>query len=189
MDDPLVEGSESYLARPDDGAYPHVSEAEAKRMSAKAPDRKKQLLFKLLWGTGARVSEVLALTPADFDFDEAIVHLERLKRKEEFIQELPLDRELVNEVRLFVSERDIPTDQPVIDVHRTTAYRWCKQIGKQALNRKDIGPHHFRHGRVYAMLRDGVHPLVISRALGHASVSSVMSYVHPDAEDIRKALS
>ena len=44
----LAQGMTNYLKRPGTGELNHVTEAEAKRLIGEAPDRTKQLLFKLL---------------------------------------------------------------------------------------------------------------------------------------------
>jgi site-specific recombinase XerD len=53
----------------------------------------------------------------------------------------------------------------------------------------DFDPHWFRHGLATRMLRDGVPVEVVSKLLGHASMTTTLSvYGHLSAEDARKAL-
>ena len=50
-------------------------------------------------------------------------------------------------------------------------------------------PHWFRHSAATRMLRDGVPVEVVSKVLGHSSVTTTMAvYGHLTAEDARKAL-
>jgi integrase len=70
---------------------------------------------------------------------------------------------------------------------RTSAYRTIRRLGQKVLGRK-IWPHQLRHGRTYDLIRRGVHPVVASKALGHASLSSILAYYHPTEDDLRKAL-
>lgn len=70
MQNLATQGANDYLKRPGTGELKHVTHQEAQRLIEQAPDRTKQLLFKILWQTGARISEVLELTPEDFDFEE-----------------------------------------------------------------------------------------------------------------------
>jgi site-specific recombinase XerD len=53
----------------------------------------------------------------------------------------------------------------------------------------DFDPHWCRHSAATRMLRDGVPVEVVSKLLGHASVTTTLSvYGHLTAEDARRAL-
>ncbi len=53
----------------------------------------------------------------------------------------------------------------------------------------DFDPHWFRHSVATRMLRDGVPVEVVSKLLGHTSITTTLSvYGHLTAEDARKAL-
>jgi len=53
----------------------------------------------------------------------------------------------------------------------------------------DFDPHWFRHSMATRMLRDGVPIEVVSKLLGHSSVTTTSAvYGHLTAEDARKAL-
>lgn len=53
----------------------------------------------------------------------------------------------------------------------------------------DFDPHWFRHSAATRMLRDGVPVEVVSKILGHSSVTTTMAvYGHLTAEDARRAL-
>jgi integrase/recombinase XerD len=177
----------SYLKRPGTGELEHITENEAKQMIAEAPDRKKQLLFKLLWQTGARISEVLEITPADVNFEDCLVTIHRKKRSDGAVQELPIPRELTSDLRIFIQERDVDPDDYIIDVHRKTAWQWTKKIGREVLDRK-VTPHMFRHGRAYYLLSQDVPGAFVARVLGHSTLGSIMQYFHPDTEALRKVV-
>ncbi len=53
----------------------------------------------------------------------------------------------------------------------------------------EFDPHWFRHSAATRMLRDGVPVEVVSKVLGHSSVTTTLAvYGHLTAEDARKAL-
>jgi integrase/recombinase XerD len=53
----------------------------------------------------------------------------------------------------------------------------------------EFDPHWFRHSAATRMLRDGVPVEVVSKVLGHASITTTVAiYGHLTAEDARKAL-
>ena len=91
----------------------------------------------------------------------------------------------MNAIRLFA--RGAGRRGRVFNGDRISAFRTFQQLGKKVLGR-EISPHQFRHGRAYHLVAKGVHPLLVSRALGHASLSSALSYYHPTEDDLRKAL-
>lgn len=55
-----------------------------------------RLLIEVLWNTGARVSEVLALTPSSIDFHQATVTIRSLKKKRRLPKKA---KEIKNEIR------------------------------------------------------------------------------------------
>jgi integrase/recombinase XerD len=183
----LVRGMSSYLKRPGTGELEHITEDEARQMIGEAPDRTKQLLFKMLWQTGARISEILEISPSDVNFEESMVTIHRKKRTDGAVQELPIPRELSSDLRIYCQERDVDPEDPIIDVHRKTAWQWTRKIGEDVLDRK-VTPHMFRHGRAYYLLSQDVPGAFVARVLGHSTLGSIMQYFHPDTEDLRQVV-
>jgi integrase len=185
MSNALVQSTAGFLARPGSGQFAHVSQQEVDRLTARAKTEQTRLLIKLLWHTGARVSEIIDTRLADLDFNKGTLMIRRRKRRKAFAQTIPLPGDLMNAMRLFARARD--RRGRVFNADRISVFRAVQRLGKQILGRK-ISPHQFRHGRAYHLVGKGVHPLLVSRALGHASLSSALSYYHPTEEDLRKAL-
>lgn len=184
-DTALVKSAAGFLARPGSGQFDHVSQQEVDQLTAQAKTEQTRLLIKLLWHTGARVSEILDIAFADLDFAKGTLTIRRRKRRKAFAQTIPLPGDLMNAVRLFVRAKG--RRGRVFNADRISAFRAVQRLGRQVL-RREISPHQFRHGRAYHLVAKGVHPLLVSRALGHASLSSALSYYHPTEEDLRRAL-
>lgn len=185
MSQSLVQTTTAFLSRPGSGQFAHVTPAEVDLLTARAATEQTRLLIKLLWHTGARISEILDMTLADLDFAKGTLTIRRRKRRKAFAQQIPLPGDLMNAVRLFA--RGAGRHGRVFSGDRISAFRTFQQLGKKVLGR-EISPHQFRHGRAYHLVAKGVHPLLVSRALGHASLSSALSYYHPTEDDLRKAL-
>lgn len=100
----IAQGMNNYLKLPGTGDLDHLAESEAKQLIGKAPDRTKQLIFKLHWHTGARISEILSLTPSSIDFEDGLVTIERKKRSDGAVQHLPLPRALVSDLRIYIGD-------------------------------------------------------------------------------------
>lgn len=181
----LIVREASFLSRKGDGAFEHVTQEEVRRLVAAAPTEKTRLLIKTLWATGARISEVLELTAKDLDANHFTLNIHRKKRREEFLQDLPIPSDLAGELRLFI--RTARRRGRIFVGDRTSCFRTIQRLGRKVLNR-DISPHYFRHGKAYALVKKGVHPLIVSRALGHANLSSALAYYHPTQADLRRAM-
>jgi len=182
----VTRGAESFLARPGSGAFPHVTQPEASRLIAAAPTEETRLKLKVLWYTGCRVSELLGIRVNDLDHGKSFIKLRRLKRRKDFVQDVPIPPELMNELRLFVRAKQ--RRGRIFDGDRVSAFRMTQALGLRVLGHP-VTPKHFRHGRAYHLVTiKGVHPIIASRALGHASMSSILSYVHPSEQDLRTAL-
>ena len=134
----------------------------------------------------SRVSELLGIRVDDLNHERSSLKLKRLKRRKEFLQDVPVPPELMNELKLFVRAKQ--RRGRVFNGDRFSAFRIIRTLGRRVLGRS-VAPKHFRHGRAYHLVTvKNVHPIIASRALGHASMSSILSYVHPSEQDLRVAL-
>src|SRR4051812_8277310 len=89
-------GSESSLYGPG-GGRKYVNRDERGRVLAAAEtlDPEQCLFALLLAWTGARVSEVLALSPASFQIDSGVVTIVTLKRRKFPVREVPIPPKLM----------------------------------------------------------------------------------------------
>src|ERR1043166_10328713 len=123
-----ADGARKYLNR--DGLQPVVAAIEFLE-----PD---QALFALtLAWTGARVSEVLALTPSSFQVELGVVALRTLKRRSHHLREEPIPPELAEALnrhfRVSARQRDPRTaDSRLWPWHRATAWRLTKAIMRRS---------------------------------------------------------
>lgn len=181
----LAPRTDSWLMRPGKGDFPHVTREEVGRLIAAAPTEQTRLLLRVLWETGARVSEVLALRVADVDTAAATLTIRRLKRRRPFEQVLPIGEDLAGAIRLFARAKG--RRGRIFTASRVSAWRTVKALGRRVLGRA-VYPHQFRHGRAYELVARGTHPLLVSRILGHAALGSALAYYHPTEEDLRAAM-
>lgn len=139
------------------------------------------LFAQMLAWTGARVSEVLALTPASFQIDSAVVSFRTLKRVDS-CREVPIPRKLMKALnRAFHLQalQRVPEQaaRRLWPWSRVTAWRYVKSImacagvaGRQAC------PRGLRHGFGVGAVAAGVPLDVMQRLLGHASVETTTIY-------------
>jgi integrase/recombinase XerD len=142
-----------------------------------------QALFALtLTWTGARVSEVLGLTPASFQLDVGIVALRTLKRRAHHIREVPIPPELMAALNrhfaISCKQRDPPSaDARLWPWHRTTAWRLVKAVMRRAqIGGLPASPRGLRHAFGVGTLQCGVPLNLVQRWLGHARITTTSIY-------------
>ena len=146
------------------------------------------LLLSLLFSTGARISEAVALRMRSFERrgGRLSVHLAGKGRKE---RTLPLWPEVAGEVTAFAEERQLGADAFVFPGRNVehlsrsgarsridAAVRRASEL-HPALAGKRITPHVFRHSCAMAMLESGVDLSTIAIWLGHESVQTTHRYM------------
>lgn len=166
------------------GARKYLTHAERQRVLAAfarlPPD---QALFAqtLAW-TGARISEVLALTPAAIDVEAGLVALRTLKRRRFAVREVPLPPQLIRALEgrfgLGASRRAaMQYDERLWPFSRTTAWRFVKSAMAEAgLSGRSACPRGLRHGFGVGALQAGVPVTLVQRWLGHARLSTTAIY-------------
>src|SRR5712691_3917582 len=110
-----------------DGARKYLNQNERQRvLAAMATLKPDHALFALtLAWTGARVSEVLALTPSSFQIERGVVALQTLKRRRHVVREVPIPPELMaaldRHFDISTQQQDeVRADRRLWSWHRTT---------------------------------------------------------------------
>ncbi|QTD42335.1 tyrosine recombinase XerC [Sporosarcina sp. Te-1] len=151
-------------------------------------------LLELLYATGMRVSELVALKIRDVDLSLGIVLVMGKGRKERYIPfgsfalaaleaYLADGRPLLIKSRqhdaLFVNMRGEPlTDRGVRHV--------LNELMKRASLHTKIHPHMIRHSFATHLLANGADMRTVQELLGHSHISSTQVYTHITKEHLRK---
>lgn len=153
------------------------------------------MAFNLLFWTGMREGELLALTLNDVDFKRSGVHIRRSYTR--------LGQEdLIQEPKTPKSRRFIPCPAFLMDMLRDYAGRlyeydpderlfpftkhWVNEQLKRCCKRtgvKVIRVHDIRHSHASMLVDSGADPLLIADRLGHEKVSTTLgtySHLYPD---------
>jgi integrase/recombinase XerD len=142
-----------------------------------------QALFALIlaW-TGARVSEVLALTPTSFQIERAIVAVHTLKRRKHSVREVPVPPELMtvldSHFHLSAMQRDpLAADRRLWPWCRVTGWRIIKRVMHHSgIKGRHACPRGLRHAFGVGTLQCGVPLNLTQRWLGHAQISTTAIY-------------
>lgn len=158
------------------------------------------LLLALLYDTGARIQELLDLTPSDVRFvAPAVVRLHGKGRRERLCPLLPQTARLVSRYLARVG-RPLDDQSPLFrnrygqPLKRHGArYLLMKYLDRarasmSSLHRSGISPHTIRHTKAMHLLQAGVPLITIKNFLGHADVKSTEVYVQIDVGMKREAL-
>jgi site-specific recombinase XerD len=173
---------------------------ECDRIRARKPSvmpRMLPVLFRLLLGSGLRISEALELRVADADLDNGILTIRKAKFDKDRL--IPLSDSVLATLRLYSAERHkIPkskdayffTHQDGRGISQDNIYRWFRRLIWAAgisHGGRGSGPrvHDFRHTfSVYSLksMTDKGKDIycalpLLSTYLGHASISATGQYV------------
>jgi len=162
----------------------YLNRAERRRaLAAMAllPENEALFALTLAW-TGARISEVLALTVSSFQIESYVVALQTLKRRAHKVREVPIPRQLVRRIsRNF----DIARAQrhpswacrKVWPWSRTTGWRIIRRVMRVArITGSRATPRGLRHSFAIAALQAGVPLSLVQRWMGHARISTTAIY-------------
>lgn len=157
-----------------------------------------KMAFELLFWTGMRSGELLALTLEDFDLEAKKVTINksyaRLSRKD-LIQtpKTPKSRRTVT-LPLFLCDmvRDFvdslcdraPTDRMFPVTKSFLAYEMRRGCNKSGVKR--IRLHDLRHSHASLLIEQGISPLLISERLGHEKVQTTLhiySHLYPNKHE------
>jgi site-specific recombinase XerD len=143
-------------------------------------------LLELLYGTGARVSEVTGLCLGDIDFDEELLLVTGKGNKQRL---LPIGRALTTCLKAYLADdgrdrllRRQKTDALFLNQRGGALSRQGVDliIQQRALlagvERSGLSAHVFRHSCATHMLAHGADIRVVQELLGHASISTTQLY-------------
>jgi len=163
---------------------PHITYQEFQKLLMNTKDIDKRILLKIMWLYGLRVSEVLMLRKDDLikKEDGYYLMITRLKKKKTRITVLPLKFEVGFELENYINMFKI--EDRIFKYTRQAIWSWLKNLSKRVLNR-NIHPHMLRHGRVYDLIKKGVHWAEIVKILDWEDPRLLLRYFHPSMDDIR----
>lgn len=147
-------------------------------------DSKTRLAMMIQWRAGLRVSEVIALTPADVSVsNEGTAELKVRMGKGSKDRLVPLHHELgtvLSAAMMFAgagkNDRFLPVTRQTVDTWYKAACKRARKSGALPYG-KMVTTHTFRHSAARHWLLSGVPLSVVSKWLGHANLSTTMVYL------------
>lgn len=176
-----------------------LSFAEVERL-LESPDtsresgKRDKAMLEVMYATGLRVSELLALTFKNVDFKERAIRLIGKGNKERIV---PISSFALAELISYVEgprKRNKGHKSPYVflsrdgkPISRVYFFLQVKKYGRKAQIAKDISPHTLRHSFATHLLENGAELRAVQEMLGHSSIGTTQIYTHVSAKRIISA--
>ena len=145
------------------------------------------LIFEILFWTGIREGELLALSLSDFDMSGNLLHINktynRIRKRdvidtpktENSVRTIDIPNFLKEEVQEYAKKHyGFPEDQRLFPIVARTLQKRLKKY--EALTGvKPIRVHDIRHSHVAYLIYQGVEPLIIKERLGHKDIQMTLN--------------
>lgn len=168
-------------------------ERERFRAAAKKQVPEVMTFCLFLYWTGCRISEALAIMRSRVDFVGQAVTIESLKKRRRGVfRQVPLPDGFLNELdlvhRLKKPKRgELRKDWPLWDWSRRTATRRVEEVMKAAgIEGVQATAKGMRHGFAIVCLERQIPLNMVSKWLGHASLTTTAIYANALGEEERK---
>lgn len=169
----------------------YLTEPEATRLIAAAPNTRVRAQISLLLYGGFRVGELCALLVPDIDFDEGTIRVRSGKGDKDRLVVVP-PKCMVTTQEWLAARQKSQTDYlfqgkggrrapSSISVQRAVV-----KTARAAGLEKRVTPHVLRHTLATTLLRRGGDIRFIQRILGHASIATTQIYTHLDDAELKR---
>ena len=146
-------------------------------------------IVMLMYGTGLRISEALALHVADVDSSRMVIHVRSGKGNKDRI--VPLSRRLLEQLRAYYRTRRPSkllfatpgSDRPPLP---ETVGRAIKRAASAAGIRKAVSCHSMRHCFATHLLEANVDIVTIQKTLGHRYLATTARYTRVTRQRIQE---
>jgi integrase/recombinase XerC len=155
--------------------------------------KRDKALMELLYSSGLRVGELVAISVDDVDLESGLVKVFGKRKKERIV---PVGAVALKALRVYLEARPEKnshvqnplfinknytrlTDRSV----RRIILKYVRQLGIK----KDVYPHMFRHSFATHMLDRGADLRSVQELLGHENLSTTQIYTHVSLKKVREA--
>ena len=101
----------------------YLTADEVHRVVEQAQGPRNRLMLEVMWQTGVRVSELLALVPTSIDFHASVLRAPTLKRRKPIVRMIPLKPGLLGELARYVASQKVGDGQRLFGVHRSRVFQ------------------------------------------------------------------
>ncbi|MBY0458789.1 MAG: site-specific integrase [Gemmataceae bacterium] len=169
-----------------------LSREEVARLLAAAPDLRHRAVLSLIYATGLRVSEAVALAVGDIDSQRMVVRVARGKGdKDRYVMLSAKALELLRAYWRAYRPTDwlFAGEAPGRHLNARTVQLACRDAARAAGLAKAVTPHVLRHTFATHLLEGGANLRTIQVLLGHRSLQTTARYLYVSAEAVAGTVS
>lgn len=149
------------------------------------------VMIRLLWDTGMRVSELVGLNVSDISSNEryTVISTKKTTRRRQIFWSGETHFRLRKYIELRNEKTNIPALFIGVAIKKYTrittrsVQRIVKKISKRAGVQTTVTPHSFRHGKAHHILERGGNPKHVQAILGHSEKNPGASFVYLQLQD------
>ena len=154
----------------------YLTEEEIRQLVEACKKERDRLLITLLFQTGVRISEALALTPAAIRNFEGKPAMEIIgKGKKLRMVALPVN--LKEKLESYAYRVKIEPRMRFFEINRSRAWQILNEVREAAGMEKRVFPHLLRHSDAIIRLRKTGNPKALQYHLGHNSPAMTLRYL------------
>ncbi len=158
----------------------YLTQAEIRGLIDTAVEPRDNLIVKMLYATGVRISELVNIKKTDIDFDRDTIKVFGKGAKERIVL---IPGELSSTLRVYCEQ--LNDDNRLFELTPRTVQRDIKLLASRAGITKHVTPHKLRHSFATHMLQNGGNVVAIQKLLGHTSLNTTQIYTHYNVDDLK----
>lgn len=168
-----------------------ISAKDIKKLFDVTLNVKHNLMLKLCYGMGLRVSEIVNIKITDIDSETMQVFIEKAKGKKDRYANLPesILQQLREYYKIYKPEKYLFEGQYGGLYSTRSAQQVFKDAMKKARINKEIGIHGLRHSFATHLLESGTDVKFIQELLGHNDIKTTMRYIHVSKQSLKNVKS
>lgn len=158
----------------------YLTQDEMQSLINTAVDPRDNLIVKMLYATGVRVSELVNIKKKDIDLDRNTIKVFGKGAKERIVL---LPDALKAQLEAYCG--GFANDQKLFGLNIRTIERDIKTMAARAGINKKVTPHKLRHSFATHMLQNGGNVVAIQKLLGHTSLNTTQIYTHYSVDELK----
>jgi len=153
----------------------YLTEEDIRKLVEACKKERDRLLITLLYQTGVRISEALALTPASIRSFEGKPAME-IMGKGRKLRLVALPGNLKEKLESYAYRKGILVKERFFRINRFRAYQIISELGESVLGKR-VFPHLLRHSDAIIRLRKTGNPKALQYHLGHNTPAMTLRYL------------
>ena len=145
------------------------------------------VIFEVLFWTGMRIGEILALTPIDIDLDNQQIRVNKTyyrvnerdiittPKTDNSVRTIDVPQFLIEELKSYMDRLYDCSDSVRLFPVGADAVRHMMKRHVKSAGVKEIRVHDLRHSHVAYLIHEGVEPLLIKNRLGHKDIKITLN--------------